>query len=218
MPALGVYTSNGGFSTSIATSTGIATQATGSSFAAWIVSDGSITAFSDTFSNIWVQQVTNGHAPNFQRYANLWTCANGSGGSAHKLNATQTGGSAYAIAFVEITSATTLDQVASTNNDSFTNTVSFPSVTTTQAAEVLLEFTGCPGSANTYSSLTAGFSPLLQQVDGNGEEEIYIAYQVLSSTGTFAPTVTKSGNQPYWAAAASFYASAGGISVAWVYA
>ena len=50
---------------------------------------------------------------------------------------------------------------ASTNNDSFvTNTVSFPSVTTTQAAEVLLEFTGCPGSANTYSRLTAGFSPV----------------------------------------------------------
>lgn len=203
-PALGVYTSNGGYSTAIATSTGITTQATGSSFAAWICSDGTISAFSDTYGNTWTQKLTNGNAPNFQRYANLWVCENGVGGAGHKINATQTG-NAFAVAFIEVLNATALDQYAQTNNDSYTNTVNFPSVTTTQSSEVLLEFAAWTGTPGTISGLTAGFTQIVLQGDGASEESVFVAYQVLSSTGTFAPSLTKSGNQPYFVAATSFY-------------
>jgi len=125
-----------------ATTVGVATQASGSTFVVFAVSNGGFgaTPITDSNGNTWVHIQSDVAALSVT--GTLWYCANATGGASHTFTATSTSTGVTTIWMVELTgaAAASFDQSAAGNDDTVSPFTSGTTGTTAQANEMALAF------------------------------------------------------------------------------
>ena len=212
--AIGGNTSGGGYGSSV-TTTGITTQASGSTYYAVWISTGTFGtgAVSDSSSNTWVHSVNNVSFSGALRHIDVWTCQSCAGGSGHTFTFNPQNGGAYVYFFIEVTGAATssLDQNQNAMGSGGGTSISTTSVTTTSASELVLAMLAVTNDV-TLSAPTSSFTlGTAQQDGGNGSESAAWAYRVVSATGTYSTSFTvSSSGQDYASVVMSFIQAGGG--------
>ena len=210
-------------SSSLAT-TGVTTQASGSIFVVAVIwgATATFTSITDSKSNTYTQigtEISNGSTGANYR-ARLYYKENGTGGSSHTATINLSTAEVVTILFAEITGALTssaLDQSDGRRDTSSPFTLA-AGLSTAQADELLLSFLGGVSGSNpaTHAESGLGSSTVqsgAEETDGSQFWTGAIATAVKSSTGTFNPSWTESGNTTDSAVfLATFKASAAGGS------
>jgi len=203
--AVGATSKGHSTSSSALATTGVTTQASGSVFVAAVIfgATATFTSIVDSKSNTYTQigtEISNGSTgANYK--ARLYYVENGTGGSSHTATVNLNTAEVVTILFAEITGALTsgaLDQ-----SDGRRDTTSpfglAAGLTTVQANELLLSFLGGVSGNNpaTHAETCLGSSTIqsgAEETDGSQFWTGAIATAIKSSTGTFNPSWTESGN------------------------
>lgn len=178
---------------SSAVTAGVTTQAAGSSFVIGVAcSAGSFTSVADSKSNIYTQigteQSSSGHAIRW------YLCTNGTGGASHTATVVASFPTCY---FAEITgglTASILDQ-QNQGTDATSPYGDAVTITTTQAAELILAIVSGDGSSNplTYT-LGNSFTAIDAETDGSSFWTSSFMQRVVAATGTYNISATASGS------------------------
>jgi hypothetical protein len=182
-PALGghnVTAVSGGTSGTI-TTTGVTTQASGSSFVVAAIALGTLTSFavsSDTFSNSWGSPAT-AQETNDGGWLYVWVVNGGAGGASHTVTVTTGGGATlYKVDFFEVTNSVALDGAIG-HGYSSASPNSTILVTPTQANDLIA------GIAYSASGLNrpitaAGYTQIDQQFYASVDATSYASYYLLN--------------------------------------
>jgi len=178
---------------SSATTTGITTAASGSTFVVAVSFDHTthiVTGISDSKSNTYTLAGTAGD------FGSVYYCSNCTGGASHTVTITFDGAEFPIVHFLEITGAATssYDSAVTAKAEDSASPFTVTSGTTSQAAELLVSFIASNSGSNPVSySESSGFT--IQQQDGDGSNYCTsaLAPRIVSSTGTFTPSYTGSG-------------------------
>jgi len=176
-----------------ATTTGITTTASGSTFVVAVSFDHTthiVTGISDSKSNTYTLAGTAGD------FGSVYYCSNCTGGASHTVTITFDGAEFPIVHFLEITGAATssYDSAVTAKAEDAASPFTVTSGTTSQAAELLVSFIASNSGSNPVSySESSGFT--IQQQDGDGSNywTSALATRIVSSTGTFTPSYTGSG-------------------------
>ncbi len=184
-----------------ATTVGINTAATGSSFLIFVAYSATTMTVSDNKGNTANYVQVGSSLINFLGLAvdaAIYLCTNGTGGSGHTASATMTGGASIAdIYLIEITGgalASLVDAISSAFwNDSTVSPYASNVAATAHAIDLLLGFT-VTASVSGTESITWLNSFTQVSADGNSAQFTGgIAKRVVSSTGNYSVSFTSSG-------------------------
>lgn len=182
-----VYTT-GTYTGTPITSTSVNTSASGSSFIVFCIGPASVTYTpTDSKSNTYVLQGTqqNNTSDNISLAAYL--CTNGTGGTGHTFSLAMSVHAGLEFYAVEVTGGATtsiLDQFFG-NTGILGNPTPGP-VTTTNANDLILSCFKNNGTTATSLTPAAGFTPVITTLSAGD----VVVQQVVSSTGTYDPSVT----------------------------
>lgn len=223
--AVGVHTSVTG-SASTATTGAVTTQATGSSFVVFITgSNGAFTpSFTDSFSNSYGSAIAN--VTDTAGAEQIWAylCTNGTGGSGHTVNLTNSVGTTFpGLYFAEVTAgalSSLVDGTPGTANITsggvFTN-----QVTTTVANDLVFSFVETTATSGNVWTPGSGLTTIEHQSGGPGACSA-LAWVLASTAGSYpatTPTWTASGSPANGAlitlALKNAVASANTATIAW---
>lgn len=212
--AIGVHAHNQGTTASTTLSTtGVTTQASGSTFLIGVVAAGTsnIVAVVDSKLNLYTQIQTQFNT-SFGSCMAWYRSENGVGGAGHTITSTLGTGQVQTIYFVEITGAAlsgVLDQSVAFAADASSPFTTSTTGTTTQADEIAIALyaTDTPSGTETIT-WGAGFT----QIDADGNSSFVtggIAFKVLVATGTVQASITSTVATDTAAAVATFRALLG---------
>lgn len=210
---VGASTVTGHTSNNSTTTAGIATQVAGSIFAVGVVweTDATPPTISDSKLNAYTQiGVVRRVSTAFNAHCGLWYKENGVGGSSHTFTAAKSSGFCAVFA-AEITGALTasaLDQQNGAADDTATPVTS-GDITTTQADELLIGFSGVEGSADVAFTANNSFTKLLEQTSPSFWQGV-LGYRIVSATLTTEWSVGVTNLVRGAGLVASFKAAAGG--------
>jgi hypothetical protein len=202
--AIGVHNMVSATAVATLTTTGVTTQASGSTCVGFSSTQNSFGAgtVSDSKGNSYIhEQIDVGTTAKL----NVWISQNCTGGASHTFTVTPATTQNIAVAFIEITgaAASSLDQNPTATTGSSTTPAS-PSATTTSANELLLAFFNANGGV-TFSAPTNSFT----LGDQAGAQTGAWSWEVVSSTGTYSTGVTISVTHTWAGAMLTFIASGG---------
>lgn len=203
--AVGATSKGRSNSSSSQATTGVTTQATGSTFVVGAIwgADVTFSSISDSKSNSYTQigsEVSNGTtSANFR--CRLYYSQNGAGGASHTATVNLSSTEVITVVFLEITGGLTsgiLDQSNGVRDTSSPFSLA-AGLTTTQAAELLLSLFGGVSGSNpaTHAESGLGSSTVqsaAEETDGTQFWTAALATAIKSATGTFNPSWTESGN------------------------
>jgi hypothetical protein len=209
---------NNTFTTSTTTS-GVTTQASGSTFVVFVQTNRAgdplhITSVTDSKSNTYTLVTSDN--PGYGGDINLsaYVCVNGTGGASHTVTANYDEQATNNVFFIEITGADTTspaDGAAATVGGGTAGTSwPAPTVTTTNAADIIISCAGSYGfntgivtiSANT----AAGYAVIDSILAGTVSRHAVTSYLVVSSVGSYGDTYTTSATDGYSAITLAFKA------------
>lgn len=155
------------------------------------------TPITDSYSNTWVQV---GHsAASSYAYVELWYCANLTGGSGHTFTYTTTGSDYDTIAVMEFSGMATSSPLDVGGNTYFAgptngSSLTTPSLTTLNAADVLIAVGGDDGSAVGTRSFNSPFTtPSGAVQSSNAGQPVAMGYYIISATGAHTATYNPGG-------------------------
>lgn len=172
------------------TSSGITTAASGSAFVVAVVYDGTFTSLADNKSNtIGAGQLIYAETTTYSYSLRIYLVTNGSGGASHTWTLTTSGSGAVGFVAAEITGAATsslLDQISIINDDGVAPLTS-PSITTTQAAEMLIGVAQTNYTAGSTETFTWGnsFTAIGSITNMTLYWPLSMGYRIVSSTGSY---------------------------------
>lgn len=184
-------------SSSIAT-TGVATQASGSTFVIGVVwNNVGFTSVTDNKTNTYTQlgglDLQPGAAAS---HARLYYCQNGNGGAGHTGTLTLAGADNCAIFFLEITGALAASFDLGNGNLDTASPFTSPSITTTQARELLIAYlAGDSGSNPATHAESTGFTvqSAAEETNGSSFWTGCLASRLVTSTASYNASFTESG-------------------------
>jgi|GEM_PF-1622038 len=180
-------------SVTTATTTGITTAASGSTFVVAVSFDHTthvITGISDSKSNTYTLAGTAGD------FGSVYYCSNCTGGASHTVTITFDGAEYPIVHFLEITGAATssYDSAVTAKAEVGSSPFTVTSGTSTQNNELIFSFIASNSGNNPVSySESSGFTIQQQDGDGGNYWTSAVATKIVSATGTFAPSYTGSG-------------------------
>lgn len=212
-----------GSATSV-TTTGVTTQATGSTFVACV---GAFTntigasPVTDNKGNTYVAAI--GSQGSTEGWGAIFYCENASGGAGHTFTFTPTGSDFISITVVEITGAAVSSALTSTNFSTATGLTHVTGNVTAGASapEVLI---ACVVLSRVVDGVGTTAYPALVlngMIASGSAEGMTVAGRLLNPSQTASVTFTMAASNPAFAGAATFKAAAtssGGSGGAWAYA
>lgn len=194
-----------------ATSPARNSAATGSTFVAFAIFNGTFTSIADTFGNTWVQAGTAQSGIGIT--SRLYYVANGAGGSSHVVTFTASG--TAQVTFMEITGAEVasydLGALAAATDAASPFTVT--SGTLAQAAELAVAvLVGDSGSNPATIAESTGFTVVDQDLNGAATWSNGVYSKIVAATTALTPSFTQSGSGSVMLKIIAFKeAAAGGV-------
>lgn len=177
-----------------ATTTGVNTASSGSTFEVAVIFDGlSFTSIADnkgnTYTQVGTETAINGSNAKCRRYKK----EGGVGGTGHTVTVTCASG-IIVVLFMEVTGSTVVsDGTPSQAQDNASPFVS-PNITTATATTLLTSVIfGDSGSNPATTSESTGFTVQVSELDGSSLWVCALATRAVTSTGTYASSFTQSG-------------------------
>lgn len=184
---------------SIAT-TGVTTQAAGSTFVIGLIwgAGATFTSLVDSKSNTYTQLGVLDLDPDGSgAHTRMYYCQNGTGGASHTATLTISGSNSLAVMFLEITGAATASFDLGNGNQDTASPYTSPAITTTQAAELLVGFFGGNSASNpaTHAEST-GFTIQASAEETNGASfyTCCLATRIVAATSSYNDSFTESGS------------------------
>lgn len=194
----------------------ITTQASGSSFLAITIYDGSFTSYTDSKSNTYSSVLAAASPSNFYTSTKIRVdlCTNGTGGSGHTLRANTSGAAAATVHLIEIlggVTASLVDKAIAAVEDSASPYTTGATGTLSQADELVIAayLSDAPGGTETY---TWGNSFTVVQSEGDSTNfwANTVGSLVVSATTSVTASLTKSTGVRAFGLIVSFKAGAAG--------
>lgn len=218
--ALSIGASQKGTSTtSPVTTASMTSQATGSTFIAFMMWEGAtFTSIADSKSNTWsLLGSEQAFGPGSAR-CRMYSCVNGTGGASHTVTLTTGAGSIYASLFLlELLGvATSSAQDGTTQQGTDSASPYTRSITTTNADDVLIAGISTNSGTNPSSlSESSGFTIQQEQTNATIQYTGGIATRIVSAIDTYTPSFTQTGGaSTSGMILVAFKAAAGGASIA----
>lgn len=183
------------FGATTATTPGVATTASGSSFLIGILTSASqtITTVSDNKSNTYSLV---GSALTYFSAAlkvAVYKCENGTGGTGHTVSVTIGGSDFLTVFFQEVTGGTPEDTAVRASLEDTASTFDITGGTPAQAAECVVVFAGCNTSAISGLSEANGFTITQSVLTGASDAPGWSAAKVIASTSQPVASFTGTG-------------------------
>jgi hypothetical protein len=200
--AVGVTSKGRSGTTASQATTGVTTQASGSTFIVAAIWDTTtFSSISDSKGNTYTQIGTEGNWGLAPGRARLYYCQNGIGGASHTATVALSGSTSLLVMFLEIIGGALtgiLDQSGQARDTATPFTLT-AGLTTTQPNELLVSFLGGTSGSNpaTHAESGLGSSTVQAAAEETNGASFYtgaLATAVKSAIGTYNPSWTEAGN------------------------
>lgn len=220
--AVGQTTKGRASSAATIATTGVATQAFGSTFVIGLVWDvgASFTSVVDSKGNTYTIIGAEVDPAGTGAHARFYRCENGIGGAAHTATLNISGAVSLEILFLEITGATAASFDLGNGNMDVATPYTSPAISTTQAAEMLVSYlVGTSGSNPATHAESTGFTIQAAAEETNGASfwTGCLATRIVAATASYSSSFTESGGSVSAVFIAGFKESlAAPTPIAWV--